>query len=62
MKAKLHIMEELAHKDGSWSNTDCGRIIAAKINLVLFKRNKENWKGSIVKNTKPEDVLADVLK
>ncbi|KAL1501660.1 hypothetical protein ABEB36_006952 [Hypothenemus hampei] len=62
-KAKISIMEELAHKEGSWSNTEFGRIIAAKLNLVLFKRNKENWKIDLNKSKhKPEEILAEVLK
>lgn len=62
MKVKIQIMEELAHREGSWSNSECGKIIASKINLALFKRNKENWKNSFNKVVKPEEVLADVLK
>ncbi|CAG9762851.1 unnamed protein product [Ceutorhynchus assimilis] len=62
MKTKTHIMEELAYRDGSWANTDHGRIIAAKINLALYKRDKESWKNSFNKVVKPEEVMADVLK
>ncbi|XP_066249422.1 nucleolar protein 9 [Euwallacea similis] len=62
LKAKTQIMEELAYKEGSWSNTDFGRIIASKINLVLYKRSKEMWKNAVNNTAKPEKALADVLK
>lgn len=62
MKSKIHIMEELSHRDGSWANTEYGKIISSKINLVLFKRNKESWKNSLNKVATAEEVLADVLK
>ncbi|XP_076268838.1 nucleolar protein 9 [Rhynchophorus ferrugineus] len=61
MKAKLHIMEELSNKDGSWSNSEHGKIIAAKINLALYKRNKENWKTSFNKGLNVTKVLEDIL-
>ncbi|XP_050307325.1 nucleolar protein 9 [Anthonomus grandis grandis] len=62
MKAKLSIMEELGHKDGAWSNSEYGKIIAGKVNLVMFKRNKENWKNSYGKEAKPEKMLEAILK
>ncbi|KAJ8952855.1 hypothetical protein NQ314_007461 [Rhamnusium bicolor] len=62
LKAKLHIMAELAHKDGAWSNSECGKIIANKVNLLLYKRNKEDWKNSLSKTKNSEDILADIFK
>lgn len=44
-KCKLGILDEISYKDGLWSNTEYGRIIAGKINLVLYNRNKEEWKS-----------------
>lgn len=54
-------MEELAHKDGAWSNSEYGRIIASKINLVLYKRNKEEWRNSFNSVNKLKE-LTDLLK
>ncbi|RZC39239.1 hypothetical protein BDFB_004216 [Asbolus verrucosus] len=62
IKNKLSIMEELAYKDASWSNSEYGKIIANKINLVLYKRNKEEWKSSLNTVNKVEDLFADILK
>ncbi|XP_060536654.1 nucleolar protein 9 [Cylas formicarius] len=62
MKMKLQIMEELIYKDGSWSNSEHGKIIAAKVNLTLFKRNKENWKMAFGNVEKVEELFADILK
>lgn len=61
-KCKNQIMEELSVKSGTWSNSEYGRIIAGKINLVLFKRNKEQWKNSLNQIDKSEKILADILK
>ncbi|CAH1114583.1 unnamed protein product [Psylliodes chrysocephalus] len=62
MKCRILIMEELSHKDGSWINSDFGKIIAQKINFVTFKRNKEEWKNSMNKGNKSEEILAELLK
>ncbi|KAJ8957662.1 hypothetical protein NQ318_017554 [Aromia moschata] len=61
LKAKLQIMDELCYKDGAWSNSECGKIIAAKVNLALYKRNKEEWKNSLNKVDKSA-LFADILK
>lgn len=71
LKCRLAIMNELAYKDGAWSNSDYGRIIAGKVNLMLYKRNKDDWQNFIVnkksaydKTTKDniKEVFADILK
>lgn len=62
LKLRLMIMDELSVKDASWSTSDFGKIIAGKINLVLYKRNKEDWKNSLDKVDKREKILADILK
>lgn len=62
LKNKLSIMEELGYKDGAWCNTEHGRIIAKKVNLVLFKRNKEEWKNSLNTVNKAKELFADILK
>ncbi|KAJ3648045.1 hypothetical protein Zmor_019881 [Zophobas morio] len=62
IKNKLFILEELAHKDGAWSNSEHGKIIANKVNLVLFKRNKEEWKNSLNSTNKAKELFADILK
>lgn len=46
MKTKLSIMNELSYKESSWSNTEHGKIIASKINMGFYKKNKEEWKNS----------------
>lgn len=56
-KLKLSIMEELSYKEGTWSNSEFGRIIAGKINLPLYKRNKEEWKNSQNKANKVQSLL-----
>ncbi|CAH1116784.1 unnamed protein product [Phaedon cochleariae] len=61
LKDKLKIMEELSYKEGSWSNSEYGKIIAGKVNIVLFKRNKEDWKN-FLNNTKTDKILAEILK
>lgn len=55
-------MEELSYKDGSWSSSQCGKIIANKVNLVLYKRSKEEWKNSLNTVNKAEKIFADILK
>lgn len=45
-------MNELSYKDSSWSHSDCGKIIAAKTNLILYKKNKDEWKSSFNKKDK----------
>lgn len=62
LKTKLQIMDELSHKDASWSNSEHGKIIANKVNLSLFKRNREDWKNSFNKPNKNAKILADILK
>lgn len=47
LKTMTKIMEELAEKDAAWSKSEFGKIIAGKVNLVLYKRDKEKWKNSI---------------
>lgn len=61
-KAKIQIMEELSHKNAAWSNSEHGKIIANKINLSLFKRNREDWKNSFLKSSKSEKILIDIMK
>ncbi|ERL90018.1 nucleolar protein 9 [Dendroctonus ponderosae] len=53
IKGKLQIMQELLHKEQLWCNSQFGKIIASKVNLALFKRNKETWKSAI--EVKPEE-------
>lgn len=43
LKSRKIIMNELAHKDGVWSNSQFGKIISSKISLQLYKRNKDDW-------------------
>lgn len=62
LKNRTIIMEELSYKDGSWCNSEHGKIIAHKIGLVLFKRNKEEWRGSMNASNKAEVLFADILK
>ncbi|XP_018569686.1 nucleolar protein 9 [Anoplophora glabripennis] len=62
LKTKLQIMDELSHKNASWSNSEHGKIIANKVNLLLYKRNKEDWKNSFNKSNKSAKILADILK
>ncbi|XP_022913742.2 nucleolar protein 9 [Onthophagus taurus] len=64
VKYKLNIIQELAQKDGLWSNSECGKIVANKIDLALFKRNKEEWKNSLNKVDKVNDLknLTKLLK
>ncbi|KAI4467168.1 nucleolar protein 9 [Holotrichia oblita] len=61
MKFKINIMDELVYKDAAWSNTEHGKIIASKINLVLYKRNKEEWKSSLNNVNKLKE-LTDLLQ
>lgn len=62
LKNKLSIMEELAYKDAAWSNSEHGKIIAGKVNLLLYKRNKEEWKNSGGSVNKAKELFADILK
>ncbi|XP_044264498.1 nucleolar protein 9 [Tribolium madens] len=62
LKNKLAIMEELVYKDGSWSSSQYGKIIANKINLALYKRNKDEWKNSFNIVKKAEKLFEDILK
>lgn len=56
-------MDELSHKDAAWSNTLFGKIIKSKVNLVLYNRNKEEWKNYLNQTcNKVEKVFEDVLK
>lgn len=50
-------MDELSHKEGTWSNSEFGRIIAKKVRLSLYKRNKEEWKNSLSKEDKIKSLL-----
>lgn len=61
MKFKMNIMDELVYKDAAWSNTEHGKIIASKIDLMLYKRNKEEWKNSSNNVNKLKE-LTDLLK
>ncbi|CAH0550818.1 unnamed protein product [Brassicogethes aeneus] len=63
LKSRLAIMDELLYKDGAWSNSDHGKIISNKINFILYKRSKEEWKNNLNKTTdKTKEMFADVLK
>ncbi|XP_018324930.2 nucleolar protein 9 [Agrilus planipennis] len=63
LKMKLMIMNELSQKDASWSNSQFGRIIASRINLTLFKRNKEEWTSSLNKSKdKTKNCLIEIFK
>lgn len=62
LKTKLQIMNELSEKDAAWSRNDFGKIIAGKVNLMLYKRNQENWKNSLNKVEKTDKVMAKILK
>ncbi|KAG5894945.1 hypothetical protein JTB14_023294 [Gonioctena quinquepunctata] len=61
-KARVQIMEELSHKEGAWANSDYGKIISGKVNLLLFKRNKDEWKNSLNKVNNSDKFLEDILK
>ncbi|KAB0804765.1 hypothetical protein PPYR_01735 [Photinus pyralis] len=64
LKNRKTIMNELSHKDGAWSNTQFGRIISAKVNLTMYKRNKEEWNNFILKEGSKKDVkelFTDIL-
>ncbi|KAF5281835.1 hypothetical protein FQA39_LY05049 [Lamprigera yunnana] len=64
LKSKTIIMNELAYKDGTWSNTQFGRIISSKINLQLYKRNKEQWHTFCTKNNSKinaKDLFSDII-
>lgn len=54
-------MEELSHKDRSWTSSEFGRIIAGKINYELYRRNKEEWKQFSGKSNKIKNLLADII-
>lgn len=62
LKHRLAIMDELVYKDGSWSNSEHGKIIASKINLSLYKRNKEDWKNSHSTNNKAQRLFENFLQ
>lgn len=51
-------MDELVHKDGTWANSEYGRIVANKVNLQVYKRNKEDWKNYLNKNSKVDSLLS----
>lgn len=61
-KAKITIMEELSRKDGTWANTEYGRIVANKLNLPLYKRSKEDWKNHLNKSSSKVDSLLKILE
>lgn len=50
-------MDELCHKEGAWVNSEFGRIVANKVNLMLYKRNKDDWKNYLNKTNKVESLL-----
>lgn len=60
LKQKLHIMNELSHKDALWSNTEYGKNIAWKLNINLYKRNVESWKNSLNKKDNV-NALLDII-
>ncbi|XP_017780730.1 PREDICTED: nucleolar protein 9 [Nicrophorus vespilloides] len=62
-KWKTTIMNELSSKDAAWSNSQFGKIIAFKVNLLLYKRNREEWKINCGKPAKTKkDLVKDVLE
>lgn len=60
LKHKTMIMEELSKLEGKLS-TNCGRIIANKINLDLFKRNREQWKSSLDRAETTKGLFSDII-
>ncbi|GLV36333.1 uncharacterized protein CBL_08827 [Carabus blaptoides fortunei] len=60
-KQKMQIMDELSYKDASWTSAEFGRIIAGKINIQLYKRNKDEWKTFIGKSEKTKNMFADII-
>lgn len=62
IKIKMQIMDELTEKEAAWSRSDFGKIIAGKVNLMLYKRNRDNWKNSLDKVEKNDKVLEKILK
>ncbi|KAF5290920.1 hypothetical protein FQR65_LT11502 [Abscondita terminalis] len=64
LKNQKVIMNELSHKDGVWSNTQFGKIIASKINLELYKRNKDDWNNFVAKKDSKvnvKELFADIV-
>lgn len=61
LKQKHHIMDELCHKEAGWSNTEFGKIIAGKLNISLYKRNKDQWVASLNKVDKTKELFADII-
>lgn len=51
------IMDELCDKEGGWINSEYGKIVAKKVKLSLYKRNKEDWKNYLTKDNKVESLL-----
>lgn len=60
-KNRASIMNELANKDGAWSNSEHGKIIASKINLSLYKRSKDEWSTHVNKAEKTKALFKDIV-
>lgn len=60
-KQKMQIMDELSYKDASWTSAEFGRIIAGKLNIQLYKRNKDEWKTFMGKSEKTRNMFADII-
>lgn len=64
LKSRKIIMNELAHKDGVWSNSQFGKIISSKISLQLYKRNKDDWTKCVDKKdskVNAKELFVDII-
>ncbi|KAK9872390.1 hypothetical protein WA026_017848 [Henosepilachna vigintioctopunctata] len=62
LKHKMGILDELCCKEGLWSHSEHGKIIANKIHLSLYKRSKEEWKNSFNSIDKVKEFLEEIKK
>lgn len=57
LSMRFSVMDELSCRDSKWLNSEYGTIIASKVNLPLYKRNKSEWKNYLNKGNKVETLL-----
>lgn len=54
-------MEELSYKDGLWTNSQFGKIIASKFQYETFKRKKNEWAELMDKQKKTKSLFSDIV-
>ena len=61
LKSQMKIMEELSSREAVVTATDCGKIIANKWSLDLFRRRRNDWKQLQSRKERTKEMFANIL-